>query len=104
MNRSKEMLDAEYTRLYRELEEFSHNGIRVPAHDHRGIAAYILEGVAPGGFLQGIITCDLRKVMWHADEQNQKALAAVYSFFYNRAPSRCWGSLEAMQDWVKKFD
>lgn len=95
--------ELEYKRTLRDLEEFSYNRMKVPVHIHRGIADYITRGVIPGDFLQGMITCDLRKVMWHADDKNQKALAAIYSFFYNYAPTLCWGSKENMLNWADKL-
>jgi hypothetical protein len=35
-----------------------------------------------------------------ADDQNIKVLPAFVAYFYNEAPSQCWGSKEKMESWL----
>ena len=66
-----------------------------------GITRYIETGIPPGGFLSGIISNDLREAVSNADDENLHNIPAFVAYFYNEAPSACWGSPEQMQDWMK---
>jgi len=69
---------------------------RIPERMRGGIVRYITEGIIPGDFLQAIITNDLKKAVWLADEENTRLLREYVLFFYNYAPAGCWGSHENM--------
>lgn len=86
--------------LHQELEGFSHFGLKVPWELHGGIVNYAIHHTAAGDFLTGVITNDLGKTMSHGTFENLQALPAIYSFFYNRIPSECWGSKEKMASWL----
>ena len=72
----------------------------IPERMMGGIRRYIDHGIIPGDFLQAVITNDLRRACAAADDENLKNLAAFIAYFYNEAPSACWGSPEKMKRWA----
>jgi hypothetical protein len=66
-----------------------------------GLDRYINEHILPGDFLQAVIRNDLAQATGRADETNLRVLPAFVAFFYNEAPSGCWGSRQALQRWLK---
>jgi len=64
------------------------------------IKRYIEHGLEPGGFLTAVICNDLRESVGRADEENMRNLPAFVAYFYNEAPSTCWGSHEKMVAWM----
>lgn len=83
------------------LQEFTFRGKPVPAGLHQGITQYLSKGVIPGYFLRTIIMKDFQEAMMAADDENLWLIPAVWSFFYNNAPSLAWGSSEKMYEWSK---
>ena len=84
----------------KEISEFTMDGIHVPPNLIGGIVRYVLYGTGVGDFLAAVISNDLGKAMSHADESSLYAIRAVYGVFYNRTPSGCFGSKEAMIEWM----
>ena len=89
------------SRLKKEMKDFSMQGKQVPGHLQFGIINYIANGQIPGDFLTAVICNDLGKALAHADKTSMEGLPAVYGFFYNRAPSVCFGSEKNMENWSK---
>jgi hypothetical protein len=71
----------------------------IPDYMVGGIERWIEHGIYPGDFLTAVIENDLREACGRADDTNQKLLYQYVSFFYNHAPSRCWGSPEKCEAW-----
>ena len=67
-----------------------------------GVVRYVLYGIAPGSFLTAVIDGDLFMALRKADDNNKNALPAYAAFFYNYAPSDCFGSVHRRLEWVKK--
>lgn len=68
------------------------------------IKRYIEHGIEPGSFLTAIITNNLNSAVAYADDENIKNIPAFVSYFYNHAPSNCWGSIDNMDGWmIKKY-
>lgn len=65
-----------------------------------GARRWIEEGLPPGGFLQAVIANDLKETVGRADHVNIGRLLDIVSFFYNDAPSQCWGSVKALHAWA----
>ena len=84
------------------LISYKHRGRHVPASLHPAIRAYIDEHRLPGHFLQAVICNDLSKALARADPENLDNIIAITGFFYNEAPSPCWGSKEKMVAWVAR--
>jgi hypothetical protein len=51
-----------------------------------------------------VIRNDLKDACGCADDINRPALVDIVKFFYNEAPSVCWGSQEALVGWVTKHE
>lgn len=65
------------------------------------IKGYIEHRQPVGGFLTEVITNNLRGAIIRADDENLLNLPAFIDYFYNEAPSECWGSVEAMHKWLR---
>ena len=73
----------------------------IPAHMMGGLSRYVEHGIAPGDFLCAVITNDLFAAVQHADHENAANLPAYAAWFYNEAPSACYGCREAMDRWIE---
>ncbi len=73
---------------------------QVPEHLREGLVAYVTDHRYPGGFLEAVLTNDLRKSVDRGDEKSLAGLKYVVMWLFNRAPSGCWGSQEKMGDWL----
>jgi len=65
-----------------------------------GLARYIYDKEPTGGFLQAVISNDLRRACQKADEHNLSNLPVYIAILYNLAPSGCWGSPNRMNEWL----
>jgi hypothetical protein len=72
----------------------------IPDRMMPAIRAYIEERKKPGYFLQMVITNNLKEALSAADEENLANIQAYVGYFYNEAPSPCWGSPEKMELWL----
>jgi hypothetical protein len=89
--------------------EFDHDTLQyalgryqIPIRMYSGIIRWIQDGVKPGQFLTAIIENDLRLAVNLADDENIFRLVAYVKFFYNAAPTGCWGSKELVELWAKE--
>lgn len=71
----------------------------IPDRMMPGIRRYIEEGLVPGSFLSAVICNDLREAVGAADDENLVNLPAFVGYFYNEAPTQCWGSADKMKAW-----
>lgn len=71
----------------------------LPGHMQHGARLYIERGIRPGSFLTAVICNDLFTTMEKADDINRHRLLDWCSFFYNEAPSDCYGSPEKFAAW-----
>ena len=74
---------------------------RLPEHIRGGVKRYIEDKIPPGDFLTAVICNNLKESFGRADETNIAHMFDIVSFFYNEAPSGCWGSKKKMNDWLK---
>ena len=77
------------------------NEYSIPERMRGAITRYIEARRIPGGFLQAVICNNLSEAVSRADDENIRNLPAYVNFFYNHAPSQCWGSPEKMIKWLK---
>ena len=83
----------------------THNGkYYIPDRMMGGIERYINDRVIPGNFLQSVISNNLKEAVLYADEENLDNLPAYVGYFYNEAPSGCWGSRKIMMGWLNEAD
>ncbi len=75
---------------------------RLPEHMRGGARRYIERGIPPGNFMQAVIRNDLFDALGRADDINRHRLYDICCFFYNDAPSGCFGSLERLSTWMKQ--
>jgi len=85
------------------MDRYSFRNFYIPERMMDGIRLYIDRGIEPGSFLTAIICNDLREAVGRADDENIGNIPAFVSYFYNEAPSPCWGSPERMDAWVARF-
>ena len=76
----------------------------VPASTLDTLVHYIYERRPTGGFLQAVLSNDLKESFARADEQNRATLFNICSLLYNEAPSPCWGSPEKYKAWLAGRD
>lgn len=79
--------------------EFPGDYARIPARMQDAIRRYVVQGLIPGHFLQGVISNDLRMAVNHADDENLPMIKLYVQWFYNHAPAGCNGSVESMLKW-----
>lgn len=79
------------------------DGFHIPEHMKSALSDYVEKGLPPGGFLTAVICNDLKEAVGRADSENLRNLPAFVRYFYNEAPSSCWGSTERLLAWVAKF-
>ena len=76
------------------------SGYYLPERMMGGIRRYVDQGIKPGNFLFAVICNDLKGAVGYADAENLANLPAFVSYFYNDAPSPCWGSPEKATAWM----
>ena len=65
------------------------------------IKHYVERGIYPGDALGGLLENDLKKFLTHADERYTQSLVPLFKYVYNFVPADCWGSREAVVNYVK---
>lgn len=83
---------------------YEFQGFHIPERMEESIQDYIQHGIIPGGFLEAVICNNLKEAVGMADEENLRNLPAYVGFFYNQAPSPCWGSEKKMEDWIRMHE
>jgi len=66
-----------------------------------GIDRYVNQGIPPGGFLEAVLSNDLKGALGRADEENRRDLFEIVQYCYMEIPSDCWGSAEKVSEWLK---
>jgi hypothetical protein len=95
-----DILSPSNAQMEREVQT-SPNLARLPEHMHGAIARYIERGIPPGSFLEAVLSNDLKGAVGRADHINRERIGDYVRFLYNDAPAGCWGSPEAVSDWIK---
>lgn len=73
----------------------------IPSRMMSGINMWVTHGIRPGSFLNAVLENNLRSACECADDENIVNLPAYIAYFYNDAPSQCWGSKEKVDAWEK---
>jgi hypothetical protein len=74
----------------------------LPSHCQEGMKRYIEHGIAPGSFLEAVITNNLVEAFARADFTNRQNIERYVAFLWNECPIGAWGSEKVYQEWVKK--
>lgn len=83
---------------------YEFRGFYIPDYMQEGIDRWVNHGILPGDFLTAVLTNNLFEAVARADEENLHNLPAYVGYFYNEVPGSCWGSIEKVKSWMKKFD
>ena len=65
---------------------------------------YLVKGWEPGGFLTAVLTNNLYRAAQVADFENRQRLAWVARWVTHALPQICYGSAEAMDQWMARTD
>ena len=74
----------------------------IPDHMHGAISRYIVDGIPPGSFLTALMANDLVETLGRADYMNKGLVPNYVEWFYQHAPSPCWGSYSRVNEWQKR--
>ena len=83
------------------MDSYEFQGMYIPEDMMGGIRRYIDDKCPPGHFLTAVLENDLKEAVSRADHRNMKVIPAYVSYLYNHAPGNCWGSKEAVDEWLK---
>lgn len=72
----------------------------IPEHMRTGLVEYVILHRPVGGFLQAVISNDLRNAALRADLANLPLLRVYVLWLTWNAPGNCWGSREAYEQWT----
>ena len=67
------------------------------------IDAYIALGRPTGGFLEAVISNDLKEAIGRADSEALENIPHIVAYLYNDCPGNCWGSPKRYNEWLQKF-
>ena len=73
----------------------------IPSPTAAEFLRYIHHHIPTGGFLEAVISNNLKESFARADETNQMSMARIVSYLYNYAPMECWGSPEKYKAWIE---
>ena len=76
----------------------------VPEHSKAGLDAYVKDGIPPGGFLQAVLSNDLKDAFGRADIENRTHMVEIVNYLYNKMPVQCQGSRKIVEAWLKMHD
>lgn len=72
----------------------------IPGHMRDSFIMWIERGIYPGSFGTAVLENDLKQAFGSADSTNAHCLGSIVAWFYNYAPSQCWGSVENVKNWA----
>lgn len=78
-----------------------HDYSLIPPHMMESMRAYVEQGRPVGGFLQAVISNDLKEAVGRADNTNIWLIPIYVNWFYNECPGLIWGSREEYENWIK---
>ena len=73
----------------------------IPERMMGSVKRYVEDRIRPGAFLTAVIKNNLNEACGMADDENLQNLQAYAAYFYNEAPSSCWGSAAKMETWLE---
>lgn len=81
--------------------DFSLYGEQMSGPMCEAIELYLEKKILDDDFLEAIVCNSLSEACARADESNKRRLHVYVSYFYNHAPSTCWGSPEKVKAWLE---
>ena len=61
---------------------------------------YVDHRIPTGGFLEAVLSNDLREAFGRADDGNRRDLFDIVRYCRWEIPGNCWGSREAVRAWL----
>lgn len=80
---------------------FDYDYAYIPEDMRDAMIRYVEDRIPPGHFLTAVITNNLVDAVGRADARNLTLLKQYVQWFYNVAPSACYGSVQKMKSWVE---
>lgn len=74
-------------------------GMEVPGHTRDTIVNYLLQGWAPGGFVESMIARDYERALYCADTANRQMFWAIAMWINEHMPAESRGSYRAIEQW-----
>ena len=75
----------------------------IPERTMETLKAYVKDHRPTGGFLQAVLSNDLKEALGTADSYNRAALHEIVMWVVCKAPFDCQGSPEKYAAWIKRF-
>lgn len=75
---------------------------RMPPLVVEGLIMYRDHHVKTGGFLEAVLSNDLKEACGRADVHSARSLVSIVEWCYNCLPSVAWGSPERFNKWLEK--
>lgn len=75
---------------------------KIPGYMQAGVINWVLFGECSGHFLAALVEGNLFRAVERADDANRKALVDYVYFFFNYAPSDCYGSSVKVEEWRER--
>ena len=72
----------------------------IPDDTLEGIMVYVKHHRRPGSFLRAVLSNDLAKTVYSADNNDLRALVEIVKFIMWEIPSAAWGSKEQVNQWL----
>jgi hypothetical protein len=74
---------------------------KCPRHED-AVRRYVESGKEPGDFLRAVLGDSLSRAVGRADAKNKELLEEWVLFVYNELPASCWGSEQAVEQWMQQ--
>jgi hypothetical protein len=84
------------------LSQYRQYESHIPEHMREGYFNYLVHGIEPGSFAMAVLENNLMQAAGTADHINKYALASHAEFIIWAMPRACWGSKEAVGEWIKR--
>ena len=89
----------DYYKAYKWSMLFDDESLNIPKRTKRALDKWACWAEPNGDFIMAVLRNDLMRAISRADLENQKAIVDIVKYVYNRLPSQCWGSEEAVESW-----
>lgn len=73
----------------------------IPNNIKDSIDRYVEHGISPGSFTRAVLENNLANAIGRSDDYSYNNLSAIVRYVYNKIPSNCWGSKEAVEKWME---
>lgn len=74
----------------------------IPEQIKDSIDRYVETGCQTGGFLNAVLSNDLKESFSRADNDNRICMFEIVKYLYNDVPGDCWGSPRRVKEWIKR--